>query len=113
MKILFADDDKNQLEILQKWSKLKGYNAKFVSNGKEVLRAYLEGSFEVAVLDVDMPDMDGLTTAEELARLNPQIKVIILTGLMPNRPLPSVVKKVLLKPLSLIKLSEEIESLEK
>ncbi len=113
MKILFADDDNNQLEILRKWSKLKGYDAKFASNGKEALRAYEEEGFDVAVLDVDMPEMDGLTTAEELARLNPQIKVIIFTGLMPNRPLPNVVKKVLLKPLSLIKLSKEIASLEK
>ena len=111
MKILFADDDVSQLEILKKWCKLKGYDGRFATNGKEVLRVYTEEGFDLAILDIDMPEMDGLTTAEELGKLNPQIKVIILTGLMPNRPIPNVVKKVCIKPYSLMKLNEEILSL--
>lgn len=117
MKILFADDDVSQLEILKKWSLLKGYDARFATNGKEVLKIYFDEGFDIAVLDVDMPEMDGITAAEELTRLNPNIKIMLLTGLLPNfeRSVPSHIniQKVLLKPISLSKLSEEISSLVK
>ncbi|MCX8065742.1 MAG: response regulator [Candidatus Hydrogenedentes bacterium] len=113
MRILFADDDNSQLEILKKWSVLKGYDARFATNGREVLEIYNAEGFDLAVLDIDMPEIDGITVAEELTKINPEMKIIILTGLLPNleTSLPSGIRKVLIKPVSLSKLSEEISNL--
>jgi two-component system response regulator DesR len=50
-----------------------------VGRGDEVVRAALESKPDVALLDIEMPGMDGLTAAAELRRLIPGTKVVILT----------------------------------
>ena len=50
-----------------------------VGRGDEVARAALEAKPDVALLDIEMPGMDGLTAAAELRRLIPGTKVVILT----------------------------------
>src|SRR3989440_10815633 len=50
-----------------------------VGRGDEVLTAAEATKPDVAVLDIEMPGMDGLTAAAELKRRNPEIKIVILT----------------------------------
>jgi two-component system response regulator DesR len=50
-----------------------------VGRGDEVVRAALESKPDVALLDIEMPGMDGLTAAAELRRQSPGTKVVILT----------------------------------
>jgi two-component system, NarL family, response regulator DesR len=50
-----------------------------VGRGDEVLGAARETSPDVALLDIEMPGMDGLTAAAQLTKANPNIKVVILT----------------------------------
>src|ERR1700676_1776435 len=50
-----------------------------VSRGDEVVGAAQATNPDVAVLDIEMPGMDGLTAAAELKKVNPGIKIVILT----------------------------------
>lgn len=50
-----------------------------VGRGDEVLRAAVDHRVDVALLDIEMPGMDGLTAAAELNRERPEVKIVILT----------------------------------
>ena len=81
-KILIADDETEVLEILEKRLKESGYALKAVSKGKDALDACKQEKFDLIVLDIAMPDMDGYTVAENL-RQDKQLQnipIIFLTG---------------------------------
>ncbi|MGC9054952.1 MAG: response regulator, partial [Candidatus Hydrogenedens sp.] len=66
MRLLFVDDDSNLINIFKKWSSIKGYNAEFAYNGSEVLELVKKEHFDIILMDIDMPIIDGITTAEKL-----------------------------------------------
>ena len=64
----------------------------------------------VVVTDIQMPKMDGLQMLDELFRLKPEIRVVVLAGTFPNeRPIPRTVK-LLNKPCSLDELLRAVWS---
>lgn len=79
--VLLADDHRIVLEGIK--AVLKDYPqlsvAGTVENGEEVLAFVKQQPVHVAVLDINMPKMDGLTCARRLKNLYPGIKIIILT----------------------------------
>ncbi len=56
------------------------YNAVAVLNGKQALRAMEQRAFDVVLLDLRMPDMDGLSVLKAIKRRWPESQVIIITG---------------------------------
>ncbi len=115
MNLLFVDDDPNLLSIFRKWTSIKGYNAKFAHDGSEVLELIQKETFDIIIMDIDMPILDGITTAEKLHKLAPNSKILILTGLHPKyyQNLPKNIIEILLKPISLSELSSKLSSLQK
>lgn len=81
-KILIADDEAEVLEIIEKRLRESGYSVKAVSNGKDALDACKLEKFDLLLLDIAMPDMDGYTVAENLRqdKLLKDIPIIFLTG---------------------------------
>jgi len=79
-KILIVDDEEAQREMLAGFLKKKGFQAETASGGTDALAIY--GSFfaPLAVVDMKMPDMDGLELLTRLRDLNPFIQVIMLTA---------------------------------
>ncbi len=114
MKFLFVDDDPNLILIFKKWANIKGYDAKFAHNGFEALELIQKEFFNIIIMDIDMPILDGITTAETLHKLAPNSKVLILTGLHPKhcQNLPQNIVDVLLKPISLSELSNKLSHLQ-
>ncbi len=110
MKFLFVDDNPNLIPIFKKWASIKGLNAKFASDGTEVLELVKKEHFDLIVMDIDMPILDGITTAKKLRDLNPSIKVVILTGLptKPEQDLPQNIVDILMKPISLSELTNKL-----
>jgi two-component system cell cycle response regulator len=81
-RVLIVDDDSNTLEILRRWLSREGYEIVSADNGSAGLEALASGVFDVIVLDVMMPGMDGLQVCERL-RANPAwraIPVVLLTA---------------------------------
>ena len=79
-KVLLVDDEKDFLEVLTRRLGKREVNVAGVSSGEEALQYLQAKPIDVAVLDVKMPGMDGLTVLREIKKLNPLIEVIMLTG---------------------------------
>ena len=79
-RVLLVDDERDFLEVLIRRLGKRDVDVHGVASGEEALQ-YLEAKpIDVAVLDVRMPGMDGLTALREIKKLNPLIEVIMLTG---------------------------------
>jgi len=80
IKIMLVDDEERFLTTTKKLLNKKGYDVLTAMNGKEALERLGCGPLDVIILDVKMPDMDGLETLGRLKKTNPGIEVILLTG---------------------------------
>ncbi len=80
MRVLFVDDEKDFLETLIKRMKKRHVDAHAASSGTEALQMIRESSFDVIVLDVRMPDMDGIEVLRIIKTVAPLSEVIMLTG---------------------------------
>ena len=65
-QILIVDDDPHTLEILSRWLAREGYQTVRADSGITCLERLAENRIDVIVLDVMMPDMDGLQVCERL-----------------------------------------------
>ena len=79
-RVLIIDDEPNLLESFKIGLELKNYAVSIASGGKEALQICEKESFEVVLLDVRMPDMDGLETLKQLRPLRPEQVYIMLTA---------------------------------
>jgi DNA-binding NtrC family response regulator len=79
-RVLLVDDERDFLEVLTRRLGKRDVNVAGVTSGEEALQYLQAKPIDVAVLDVKMPGMDGLTALREIKKLNPLIEVIMLTG---------------------------------
>lgn len=79
-KVLIVDDEQDFLETIVKRLKRRKIDATGVSSGKEALGILQKQHFDVVILDIRMPGMDGIETLKELKRTMPLMEVILLTG---------------------------------
>jgi CheY-like chemotaxis protein len=84
LRILAADDIATNREMVRQILVHLGYKPEIVKNGAEVLSALARQPFDLLLLDVQMPVMDGLAAAREIVRLHPDAakrpKVVALTA---------------------------------
>jgi two-component system, OmpR family, response regulator len=78
--VLIVDDEEDFVETMVKRLKDKGLDAEGVLSGKEALNLLAEKDFDVCVLDVKMPGMDGIEALAEMKKKRPLMEVIMLTG---------------------------------
>jgi two-component system OmpR family response regulator len=80
IKILLAEDDSNLGNLLRNYLAAKNYDTSLFINGSQALEAFSTGSFGLCILDIMMPEMDGLSLAGEIRLTNPDIPIIFLTA---------------------------------
>jgi two-component system, OmpR family, response regulator len=80
IRILLAEDDNNLGTLLRSYLTAKNYETELFINGSLALEAFPTGSFGLCILDIMMPEMDGLTLAREIRLSNPAIPIIFLTA---------------------------------
>jgi DNA-binding NtrC family response regulator len=78
--ILVVDDEQNFVTLLQIVFTKRGYKVQTALSGEEALQLLHNSSFELAVVDIRMGLMDGLSLVEELKRRLPGIKFIMMTA---------------------------------
>jgi two-component system NtrC family response regulator len=79
-KILIAEDEKTQRDLLEGFLKKEGFSVDPVADGREALQK-LEGDFfDIALIDYKMPALDGLQTLREIRRLYPDLSVVMMTA---------------------------------
>jgi DNA-binding NtrC family response regulator len=79
-KILVIDDEEGIRSLLDTLLGRKGYEVMLASSGQKGLELFRRERPDVVVLDLKMPEMDGLTVLKELRRIDPQRPVVVLTG---------------------------------
>jgi len=78
--ILFTDDEKTFRNIMAKELTRMGYNVTSCDSGAETLKNMQERDFDVVILDMNMPTMNGIETLKRLKEMESTTEVIVLTG---------------------------------
>ena len=80
IRLLLADDEEDLVTFLAHRLRKRGIDVTMALSGAEAVSAATEMKFDVAVVDLKMPDMDGITVIENLKSLQPFVEVLMLTG---------------------------------
>ena len=79
-KILLVDDEKVFTDNMSKLLTTRGYRVTSVYNGEDAVEALQKERFDVLLLDLKMPGMDGISTLKELKKLELFTETLVLTG---------------------------------
>lgn len=80
MKLLFIDDEQTFLKYLAKRLVLDGFTVKTTFSGEEGIKVAANEDFDVAVVDLQMPGINGIEVQKRLKELQPSLPCIVLTG---------------------------------
>lgn len=114
-RIILAEDDNDMRRFLAKALANAGYEVVSYDNGKSAYERLREEPFTLLLTDIVMPEMDGIELARRATQLDPDLKVMFITGfaavaLNPDSQAPKDAK-VLSKPFHLRDLVREVEKL--
>jgi DNA-binding NtrC family response regulator len=79
-RILIVDDELVVRDSLGKWFTSEGYAARPVAGAREALEIIQQEDFDIALIDIKMPGMDGMELQARLQEADPELTVIIMTG---------------------------------
>lgn len=78
--ILIIDDNKDLCFMMKDLFKSKGYDTEMAVSGKEALSKARDKKFSIILLDINLPDLDGIDLMPALKKLNPGVGIIIITA---------------------------------
>jgi DNA-binding NtrC family response regulator len=113
-RILIVDDEERFRTTLAKMLTAQGLEVTAVEGGREALEELGRKASDVVILDLRMPEMDGMETLAEMKKGHPEVEVIVLTGHASVDAAMEIIKKggyyYLLKPYPLEDLLDKIEA---
>ena len=80
VSILVVDDEFSVRDSLYNWFKTEGYRVDTAENGMEALKKLQEGPWDIALVDIKMPGMDGMELQRLIKKIDNSIVVIIITA---------------------------------
>ncbi len=80
MRVLLVDDEKELVSTLAERLELRGIEAGWVTSGDEALKQVETETYDIAVLDVKLPRIDGIRLKKKLEEKSPNMKFIFMTG---------------------------------
>src|SRR5512139_389990 len=80
VSILVVDDEFSVRDSLYNWFKTEGYRVDTAENGMEALRKLQEGPWDIALVDIKMPGMDGMELQRHIKKIDSTIILIIITA---------------------------------
>jgi DNA-binding NtrC family response regulator len=80
IRVLIVDDEEQFVQQLAERLRLREYDVTTALNGEQALKTIKKYNFDVVILDVAMPGIDGIETLREMKKIKPLIEVIMLTG---------------------------------
>ena len=113
IRILLAEDDASMREYLQRALQRVGYDVEAVGCGTEAMPLIAPGRYDLLLTDIVMPEMDGIELARKASELDPDLKIMFITGfaavaLNPDSHAPKDAK-ILSKPFHLRDLVDQEE----
>ncbi|MBK8457447.1 MAG: response regulator [Phyllobacteriaceae bacterium] len=114
-RILLAEDDEDMRRFLVRALEKAGYDVMDYDNGASAYERLREEPFSLLLTDIVMPEMDGIELARRATEIDPDLKVMFITGfaavaLNPDSKAPKDAK-VLSKPFHLKDLVNEVEKM--
>lgn len=79
-KLLYVDDEPDLRDLVECQLSLEGYDVTTANDGVNAIEILRKNSFDVVLLDVRMPRMNGIEVLQELHKLNLHPRTIMLTG---------------------------------
>ena len=79
-KVLLVDDEEDCLEVLSERMKSRGIEVSTANSATEAIRIAEKESFDAIIVDLMMPEMDGLEALKLIKEKKPESQVILLTG---------------------------------
>lgn len=74
------EDDRNFGTVMQSYLKLHDYEVEWVDDGAQAMEVFESHSFDLCILDVMLPHVDGFTVAAEIRKINEHIPILFLTA---------------------------------
>jgi DNA-binding response OmpR family regulator len=114
MKVLLVDDEEDLVSALAERLAFRDIDAAWCTSGEDALEILKTQAFDLAVIDVKMPKMDGLQLKKRIQGLYPHMKFIFLTGHGSSNDFESGSKEVgssyyLVKPINIDVLVKKIK----
>ena len=80
LHILLCGDEESLGMLVREYLQAKGYDAELYLDGEAGYKAFVKGEYDMCLLDVMMPKMDGFTLARELRMINSEVPIMFLTA---------------------------------
>ncbi len=80
VKIFLVEDDLSFGSVLKSYLELNDFNVEWVDDGKFAVDHFRKGVFDICILDVMLPHVDGFTIASEIRKINTIIPIVFLTA---------------------------------
>jgi DNA-binding response OmpR family regulator len=79
-KVFMVEDDRNFGTVMKAYLEINGFVVTWIKDGIKAHQRFIEGAFDICILDVMLPNIDGFTIAREIKESNPDIPIIFLTA---------------------------------
>jgi CheY-like chemotaxis protein len=116
-RILLVDDEEGPVLVEELMLKELGYTVLTARSGKEALDLYRSNrdDLDLVALDMIMPEKSGKVTYEELKKINPDIKVLLVSGYSLNKQVEELISQgcngFIQKPFDIIELSQKLREI--
>ena len=80
MKLLVVEDEQRVASFLVKGLRANGYGVEWVSTGRDALRRAMDADVSLVILDLGLPDLDGLEVLESLRKRGAAVPVLVLSA---------------------------------
>lgn len=113
--VLIVDDERDAVDAMKMYLDLQGFDVRVAYSGQAGVGAVQEAKPDLILLDIAMPGMDGWQTLKRMKESTPDLRVVIVTGSVPDRELEEQVKQegavgILTKPIQIQELAPTIRS---
>lgn len=112
-RILVVDDDEGVRSLLKKFFSQRGFETVAVEDGSRAIESVKNGGFDIHLIDVRMPGLNGVETLRGIRRIAPEAVVVMMTGYADEDLLDQALKEgvvdILHKPFSVSRLTGIVE----
>ena len=114
--ILVVDDEKNLRDTLAAILEMEGYRVCVLENGYKAIQKVKEESFDIALIDIKMPGINGVDTFKEIKKISPKTVVIMMTAYAVENLIEQAISekayKCIYKPFDIEKVIAEIREIQ-
>jgi CheY-like chemotaxis protein len=113
-KVLLVDDEQGTIQVEELMLKQLGYTVLSAKSGKEAIELYKKNmvDLDLVALDMIMPEMSGKDTFEQLKKINPEVKILLVSGYRFNQQIDELMdmgcRGFIQKPFDIVQLSQKI-----